>query len=123
MSKPEKAKVIKNGNVNLERIVIGKNQDVLAELKTLQKRTEKDAKENSASILASLIKRRRAMQEGIEIEINQLVKKAIPDYNRMWMTIGTWDCKKSPIGLCVYNHMEDEVLDDCLYCHEPDERK
>ena len=37
--------------------------------------------------------------------------------------IGSWDCKDSPIGICFYDSMEDPVLDDCLICGEPHERK
>lgn len=32
--------------------------------------------------------------------------------------IGSWDCGKSPIGICAY--AEDE---GCVFCGEPDERK
>ena len=34
-----------------------------------------------------------------------------------------WECKKSPFGYCVYNLNKDPVMDNCLYCGEPYERK
>jgi len=36
---------------------------------------------------------------------------------------GTWKCGNSPVGRCVYNTFEDPSHDDCLICHEPEERK
>lgn len=36
---------------------------------------------------------------------------------------GSWDCEKSPTGQCVYNHNMDPAHDDCLFCHDPEERK
>lgn len=36
--------------------------------------------------------------------------------------IGDWACDSSPIGICVY-HIDDTCQDDCIYCHDPDERK
>ena len=34
-----------------------------------------------------------------------------------------WECSKSPVGSCVYNIEEDCYRDNCLFCHEPEERK
>ncbi len=36
-----------------------------------------------------------------------------------------WECenKENPIGMCVYDGHEDPAWDDCLFCHEPFERK
>lgn len=39
------------------------------------------------------------------------------------ITLGTWDCSTSPTGFCAYNRVKDPCLDDCLFCHYPDERK
>jgi len=36
---------------------------------------------------------------------------------------GGWNCLESPIGCCLYNDAEDPAHDDCLFCHEPEERK
>ena len=35
----------------------------------------------------------------------------------------TWDCETSPIGYCVYEDTKDPMHDDCLFCHDPEERK
>jgi hypothetical protein len=37
--------------------------------------------------------------------------------------IGSWECPTSPIGFCIYDVDADECLDDCIYCHDPSERK
>jgi hypothetical protein len=80
--------------------------------------TEKITKYTSLKILE---KRERIYS--IEVEIHKLVKEFIPEHHSMFDTVGTWECKKSPIGLCYYNNMDDPALDNCLFCHEPHERK
>lgn len=35
----------------------------------------------------------------------------------------TWECEESPFGYCVYDRLEDPVMDDCVFCHDPEERK
>lgn len=35
----------------------------------------------------------------------------------------SWMCPVSPDGWCWYDHDEDPCHDDCLFCHEPEERK
>lgn len=72
---------------------------------------------------ASQIHDKRQKIHFIEQEINELVKKFIPDHHSMFYAIGTWKCKESPIGLCYYNEMEDPAMDHCLFCHNPHERK
>lgn len=37
--------------------------------------------------------------------------------------VGSWDCAKSPCGLCCYNHCIDPVHDNCVFCGKPEERK
>ena len=39
------------------------------------------------------------------------------------LELGYWDCPGSPTGFCVYDTDDDPVLDCCLICHHPDERK
>ena len=34
-----------------------------------------------------------------------------------------WDCKESPLGKCAYDFFEDPSRDDCIFCHDPEERK
>lgn len=34
-----------------------------------------------------------------------------------------WDCKGSPVGKCVYDYNSPMGDDDCVFCHNPDERK
>ena len=37
--------------------------------------------------------------------------------------IGHHACPTSPIGVCAYDGDDDPSRDDCLFCHDPDERK
>lgn len=37
--------------------------------------------------------------------------------------LGHWDCPESPIHRCIYNQDEDPYCDDCIICHDPEERK
>lgn len=39
------------------------------------------------------------------------------------ISIGSHECKESPIGICFYNNREDPVWDNCLICGDPHERK
>ena len=34
-----------------------------------------------------------------------------------------WECKTSPIGVCIYDHLGDRARDHCLFCGDPEERK
>lgn len=48
-------------------------------------------------------------------------------YNRaeiLGILLGSWKCENTdnPYGVCIYNE-DDCCMDNCLYCHEPDERK
>lgn len=38
-------------------------------------------------------------------------------------SFGNWDCEKSPVKKCVYDYDSPMRDDDCIYCHNPDERK
>ena len=51
-----------------------------------------------------------------EVEPTKLGVKAV------WSRIGDWDCE-NPLGLCVYDNIEDKIHDDCLFCHDSEERK
>lgn len=56
----------------------------------------------------------------------RLAESAWSDFDSLAHTISTfWTCDntKSPLGFCVYNHFEDRALDNCLFCHQPSERK
>jgi hypothetical protein len=44
--------------------------------------------------------------------------------NAQWLVVGsTWDCPESPFGLCAYHHIRDRAHDNCIFCHDPEERK
>lgn len=35
----------------------------------------------------------------------------------------TWECDSSPFGYCTYHKFDDRAWDNCLFCHQPYERK
>ena len=63
-------------------------------------------------------------RELLEVKIHGIARKEIPEINSLFHTISRfWKCPKSPIGLCVYDDCEDQYHDECIFCHEPEERK
>lgn len=62
----------------------------------------------------------QAFIEIVKKHNGELIKKGGKYYNTHF---SNWDCKKSPIGKCVYNPITDSMFDNCVYCHQPDERK
>ncbi len=61
--------------------------------------------------------------ERLEAVKGQIYSKAIPKYHFMSHRIPcNWDCSQSPIGTCVY-YVSDTWSDDCIFCHNPEERK
>lgn len=60
----------------------------------------------------------------LKVKLWKEVRKLYPDFNSLWHTVGTfWDCPKSPFNRCVYNDINDRVHDNCIFCHQPVERK
>jgi len=60
----------------------------------------------------------------IELVKPYLTNSDLIDIKMGFKTIGTfWKCEKSPFGLCMYDNVKDRVHDNCLFCHEPEERK
>lgn len=39
------------------------------------------------------------------------------------LVLGDWYCPENGARLCVYNDVEDDVHDFCLFCGNPEERK
>jgi len=64
-----------------------------------------------------------------EVHARELIKKlkeamsSVLDVPVAALEIGRWSCPTSPTGYCWYNLEKDHDRDDCLYCHEPAERK
>lgn len=53
-----------------------------------------------------------------------LVLHALPDDIRKGaIETGSWECPTSPLQVCAYDVDNDPACDDCLFCHDPDERK
>lgn len=59
---------------------------------------------------------RRAKREADEEKVRVLFPHAD-------LSFGHWDCEDSPTGECVYDLTSNMGDDDCLYCHQPNERK
>ena len=51
-----------------------------------------------------------------------LIPEALP-YLDFHLGCGSWDCPDSPIGKCIYHIGSDLGWDDCILCHQPQERK
>ena len=59
----------------------------------------------------------------LDNKILQLAGGGIHSEDKFFSVVGTWDCKKSPCGLCCYDHYRDHIHDHCVFCGEPEERK
>ncbi len=68
------------------------------------------------------IKQMQKIASEIEVMILQLAGWK-PIIQPLFSVVGTWDCPKSPCGLCCYDHYKDPVHDECVYCGQPEERK
>lgn len=68
---------------------------------------------------------RRLRQDCRELESQMLgsIKDKLKDFHALYVIGTLWDCPDSPFGLCVYHHIEDRAHDDCVFCHDPAERK
>src|SRR6187397_2356805 len=60
-------------------------------------------------------------------DVLDLLKRACPgvghpSFNRISAS-WNWECEASPVGVCVYNELDDPAHDYCLYCEGPEERK
>ena len=61
----------------------------------------------------------------IEAELLKVAAKALERDDHGVEGGDIWECddKRNPIGMCVYDGMEDPCWDECLFCGEPYERK
>lgn len=66
--------------------------------------------------------RDKTYQDIIDLLTRACVGAGHPSFNRI-ADYYTWDCENSPVGICVYDSLDDPSHDDCLYCHGPEERK
>lgn len=63
--------------------------------------------------------------KSIKHEMGEIIRPFIEDewwIGFEYICIPFWDCPKSPVGWCVYNHETDPAHDNCIYCNEPLER-
>lgn len=56
-------------------------------------------------------------------KIEIIIEKSFSEYDWMYHVIGSWDCEHSPFGICMYHNFEDPAHDNCIFCHQPNERK
>ena len=83
-----------------------------------------DLVEIHAAAIATYKALRAALEahRAVGVKLNSEIVKLtdIPDGHSI--IIGSLECPTSPVGVCIYDVDADEIMDDCLYCHEPSER-
>lgn len=73
-----------------------------------------------AATIKSIARRIEKDQQAIK----DIAKEHIPDFHFLDYSVSTfWECKKSPIGMCVFNLSDHGNRTDCRYCGQPVERK
>ena len=57
--------------------------------------------------------------------ISGIINEVVPEKYTHICKLGPygWQCEDSPVGLCVYDSIEDRAMDQCIFCGWPDERK
>jgi len=73
--------------------------------------------------LIALERELRAAQNVVNDLHRKIYAKKLELIGNENLSIGDWKCDTSPIGECVYDSANDTYHDDCIFCHEPDERK
>lgn len=62
--------------------------------------------------------------EEIDYLKRKIIKNVFPEFDWMYQEVSReWKCPAGPVGYCVYDIIADPARDDCLFCHEPEERK
>lgn len=62
--------------------------------------------------------------EEIEYYKRKIIKKTFPEFDWTYQVSSMrWKCEASPCGMCIFDLAEDRYRDDCIFCHQPDERK
>ena len=80
----------------------------------------KEAVERYKKAIAICLKAEDEKDNAEDALIEEIKKEKGTDHD---LSLGYHDCEKSPTGQCVYDLDEDDSMDDCIYCREPDERK
>lgn len=82
-----------------------------------------------AERLASNVKRAaeaRALANALDAESHLIRDRMVVMVNPgapAYMAHGTWECKFSPTGTCVYDQSNDPIHSFCIFCGAPEERK
>jgi len=87
-----------------------------------------DEKELFKTLLKGDVKARLGEIQDGKDELDHLKDKLIEaTWKDYWAiehaTTTMWDCPKSPFGYCAYHKFDDRAWDNCLFCHDPYERK
>ena len=85
-------------------------------------------KELFKSLLAGDIKDRldeiTKAKDELDHQKDKLIESVWKDYWAVEHATTTFcDCPESPFGYCAYHKFDDRAWDNCLFCHEPYERK
>lgn len=75
--------------------------------------------------ITECIKQCDAAIEELEYHKKKIIKAVYPEFDYLYQTPGIrqWRCKESPAGVCIYDLVDDPIQDDCIFCHQPNERK
>jgi len=88
--------------------------------------TEKDQliNEKTALLKAELSSKWKEIQER-QLDIFNIMKPYMPEdeWVEAFVIDCFWGCPNSPFGWCAYNIVLDRAHDNCIFCHEPQERK
>ncbi len=65
----------------------------------------------------------KMQRRALRIKEEMILDKHLGENEGQWYKVGEWDCSDSPFGYCIYNPLLDRALDNCIFCHQPHERK
>ena len=81
-------------------------------------------KMNRKQYMKAVLKAKTEHINALKEEIREIVYEHTPEKYPTYYEIDTfWGCVKSPFGWCCYDHFKDRGHDNCIFCHEPQERK
>jgi hypothetical protein len=96
--------------------LVEKHNKAKAAFKAKKEEWEKVCKEQARALRETM-----GVNE-LSIEVGSLEVSIAEKYNLLDKLRGSWECPNSPLGKCFYEQ-DDGAMDDCIFCHEPDERK
>ncbi len=74
----------------------------------------------------ALVREHRYATQDLEGELLRLYNSILTKHGiatQYMIAPGTCQCDESPIGSCVYNYFQDPCHEDCIFCHESEDKK